>query len=51
MKKRRKTRWDMKKTDTKACEETHWKPRGKKIKVAPEIEPIYDNAAFASYSN
>jgi len=26
----------------------HWKSRGKKIKVAPEIETIYDNAAFTS---
>ena len=42
------TRWDKMDTDTKACEELHWEPRDKKIKVAPEIEPIYENAAFVS---
>jgi hypothetical protein len=42
------TRWDKKDTDTKACEDLHWEPRDKKIKVAPEVEPIYENAAFVS---
>jgi len=42
------TRWDKKEIDTKACEELHWEPRVEKIKVAPKIEPIHENAAFVS---
>ena len=35
-------------TDTNACEDLHWEPRDKRIKAAPEVEPIYENAAFVS---
>ena len=42
------TRWGKEETDTKACEDLHWEPRDKRIKAAPEVEPIYENAAFVS---
>jgi len=42
------TRWDKKEPDTKACKDLHWEPKYKRIKIAPEAEPIYKNAAFVS---
>ena len=44
----KRTRWDTKKMDSKACKEMYWGPRDKLIKVAPDIELIYENAAFVS---
>ena len=41
-------RWDKKDTDTKACEDLHWMPSDKRIKAAPEVEPIYENTTFVS---
>ena len=35
-------------TDTKACKDLYWEPRDKRIKVAPDVKPIYENAAFVS---